>query len=180
MAEESPTEDDQPSTEDQPPTDNQPSAAQKWINPDTGNPIFTRFNTETLEKRTQAASDLYREGHYRTIQLASTKLGVPYSRLYSRIQGSHLRSQNGGNRTLLTKAEEEAIFDWARDQLVQVKRVQSGEVLRFTIEMLRAEGRTVEPSKSWAKRFIRRHRDGLRVKKPSKTAAAAAARRGVA
>lgn len=85
--------------------------------------------------------------------MASTKLGVPYSRLYSRIQGSHPRSQNGGNRTLLTKAEEEAIFDWARDQLVQGKRVQSGEVLKFTIEMLRAEGRTVEPSKSWAKRF---------------------------
>ncbi|KAH8656312.1 hypothetical protein BGZ61DRAFT_466811 [Ilyonectria robusta] len=86
------------------------SAVQKWINPRTGKPDFSRYNNGNLELRTVAAAELFHEGFYRSVAAASRDLRVPYDRLLSRTKGAKPATQNGGNNTLLTDMQEQAIL----------------------------------------------------------------------
>ncbi|KAM5353292.1 hypothetical protein ACJZ2D_016808 [Fusarium nematophilum] len=82
------------------------SATEKWINPRTGKPDFSRFNEGNLEQRTLAAADILREGFWRSRAAASRELIFPSESLRSRTNGTKPVTQNGGNSTLLTDTQE--------------------------------------------------------------------------
>ncbi|KAM4058402.1 Tc5 transposase DNA-binding domain-containing protein [Hirsutella rhossiliensis] len=71
------------------------SAVQKWIDSATGLPNFSRHTTANLETRTIAGAELYYEGFYGSIVAAAKALGVPYKRLYYRVNGHHSTAENG-------------------------------------------------------------------------------------
>lgn len=135
-------------------------AIRRWINPHTGKPDFSRFSEGNLEARTVAAAHLYKVGFYRTITKAAQELRVPYKRLWSRLQGAHPRTENGGNRTLLSTSEENAILAWAHRRITQGHHIQLRAMRHQANVILKATGRSDETSsRYWAKRFMRRHRD---------------------
>lgn len=91
----------------------------KWINPSTDKPDLSRFCEGNLKDRTIATVELYRAGRYGSISAASKELRIPYGRLYSRLYGSHSRAKNGGNRSLLSTEEENAILAWCHRRITQ-------------------------------------------------------------
>jgi hypothetical protein len=42
-------------------------ATQKWLDSETGNPIFQRFTPDNIKQRIVAAAELYSVGYYYTI-----------------------------------------------------------------------------------------------------------------
>ncbi|KAG6166111.1 hypothetical protein E4U51_003836 [Claviceps purpurea] len=56
------------------------AAVERWIDPATGKPNYSRFTEHNLEERTLAAVELYRDAHYPNIKNAATALEVPYYR----------------------------------------------------------------------------------------------------
>ncbi|OWT43039.1 hypothetical protein VFPPC_17785 [Pochonia chlamydosporia 170] len=89
--------------------DSAQSAVERWIDPQTNLPKFQRKCDSNLEERTVAAMELFR-AFYPSITKASKALSVPYKRLWSRLQGCHPKSENGGNRSLFQPAEEREIL----------------------------------------------------------------------
>ncbi|KAM4067798.1 DDE superfamily endonuclease [Hirsutella rhossiliensis] len=115
------------------------SAVQKWIDSATGLPNFSRHTTANLETRTTgiAGAELYYEGFYGSIVAAAKALGVPYKRLYYRVNGHHSTAENGGNR----------------------HHIQGRALQQHANAILKAKGVGATASRAWAKRFIQRHRE---------------------
>ncbi|XP_044715959.1 uncharacterized protein HRG_10133 [Hirsutella rhossiliensis] len=113
------------------------SAVQKWIDSATGLPNFSRHTTANLETRTIAGAELYYEGFYGSIVAAAKALGVPYKRLYYRVNGHHSTAENGGNR----------------------HHIQGRALQQHANAILKAKGVGATASRAWAKRFIQRHRE---------------------
>lgn len=130
------------------------------------NPIFIRINADQLEIHTVAAADIYRGGYYNTIKVAASRLNVPYKRLWSRLQEAHPRADNGGNRTLLSPPEEEEIC-WVHRRVMRGHHIQICALQQHTKALLRATRRPHKLSRSWARRFMRRHTDVFYVRKSS-------------
>ncbi|KAG6151563.1 hypothetical protein E4U37_004782 [Claviceps purpurea] len=47
------------------------AAVERWIDPATGKPNYSRFTEHNLEERTLAAVELYRDAHYPNIKNAA-------------------------------------------------------------------------------------------------------------
>ncbi|KAM4061703.1 DDE superfamily endonuclease [Hirsutella rhossiliensis] len=135
------------------------SAVQKWIDSATGLPNFSRHTTANLETRTIAGAELYYEGFYGSIVAAAKALGVPYKRLYYRVNGHHSTAENGGNRTLLDPSDEEEVFCWAHRRITQGHHIQGRALQQHANAILKAKGVGATASRAWAKRFIQRHRE---------------------
>lgn len=135
------------------------NAVERWIDAETGKPIFVRNTAENLETRTVAAAELYHEGYFPTIKAAASALVVPYKRLWSRLQGHHPVSENGGNFTLLQPEEEAEVICWAHRRITQGHHIQRRSLQQQANAILREKGRQTKASRSWAQRFMRRHRD---------------------
>ncbi|KJZ78873.1 hypothetical protein HIM_01646 [Hirsutella minnesotensis 3608] len=125
----------------------------------TGKTIFSKNTAENLETRTVAAAELFQEGYYPTIKAAAIALCVPYKRLWSRIKGHHPVSKNGGNFTLLQPEEEAEVICWAHRRIIQGHHIQRRSLQQHANTILRAKERETRASRSWAQRFMRRHRD---------------------
>ncbi|XP_044714580.1 tc5 transposase DNA-binding domain-containing protein [Hirsutella rhossiliensis] len=135
------------------------SAVQKWIDSATGLPSFSRHTTANLETRTIAGAELYYEGFYGSIVAAAKALGVPYKRLYYRVNGHHSTAENGGNRALLDPSDEEEVFCWAHRRITQGHHIQGRALQQHANAILKAKGVGATASRAWAKRFIQRHRE---------------------
>ncbi|KJZ69545.1 hypothetical protein HIM_11058 [Hirsutella minnesotensis 3608] len=143
----------------------QESAIQKWINSETGKPNFGKHTAKNLESRTVAAADLFRDNFYPSVTAAAAALGVPYGRVRSRLQGNHPVSNNGGNRTMLLPEEEDEIMCWAYRRVTQGHHLQRHSLQQHANAILKANGRDATASRSWAQRFVRRHKHLLHRRK---------------
>lgn len=141
------------------------SAVEKWIDPLTNLPKITRVNIENVEQRTVAAAELYKARFYTSIKQASDAFKVPYKRLWNRIQGAHPRKQNGGNRTIFSEAEEREILVWAHRRVTQGHHVRLRTLNHHANAILAAKGETTRASLSWARRFMRRHKNEFHIRK---------------
>ncbi|GKU08467.1 unnamed protein product [Fusarium langsethiae] len=138
----------------------------RWIDRSTQKPIFTRYDIHNLETRTIAASELLAEGFYRSVAQAAREMKVPYYRLRSRSKGGNPRSENGGNRTLFSSAEEGAILAWAHRRVIHGHHIQLRTIQQHGNAILRATNRPIDnTTRSWARRFMRRHKDQFRARK---------------
>ncbi|KAG6312874.1 hypothetical protein E4U22_001462 [Claviceps purpurea] len=88
------------------------AAVERWIDPATGKPNYSRFTEHNLEERTLAAVELYRDAHYPNIKNAAAALEVPYYRVYGRHKGRQPISHNGGQLAILTPTEDQALLIW--------------------------------------------------------------------
>lgn len=100
---------------------------QKWINPATGKLKFSRHTSDNVEQRTLAAAELFQSGYYTSIAAAAREAQVAYGRLRSRLSGAKPVTENGGNHTLLTDTQEEAILCWAHRRVTQGHNIQHRE-----------------------------------------------------
>ncbi|KAM0080686.1 hypothetical protein ACKRZS_007155 [Fusarium odoratissimum] len=136
-----------------------------WISPKTSTNNLSRCNTENTAQRTIAGVELYRAGYYKSLAAASRDLKVGYWRLYSRLKGSHIRSQNGGNHTLFSKEEECAILLWAHRRVTHGHHIQIRALRQHANSVLRAKGRPPTASRTWARRLMRRWKHAFHRKK---------------
>ncbi|XP_044720044.1 DDE superfamily endonuclease domain-containing protein [Hirsutella rhossiliensis] len=112
----------------------------KWIDSATGLPNFSRHTTANLETRTIAGAELYYEGFYGSIVAAAKALGVPYKRLYYRVNGHHSTAENGGNRALLDSSDEEEVFCGAHRRITQGHHIQGRALQQHANAILKAKG----------------------------------------
>ncbi|KAK2669092.1 HTH CenpB-type DNA-binding domain [Fusarium oxysporum f. sp. vasinfectum] len=133
------------------------TAVQRWINSVTGKPNISRFTSYNLEQRTVAAVELFMEGFYTSIAKASREWRVPYKRLWSRHRGSHPVTQNGGNYTLFSKEEEQAILTWCWRRVTQGHHIPQRTLRQYANSVLKATDRDATASRYWARRFLRRY-----------------------
>ncbi|KAG6291335.1 hypothetical protein E4U09_003974 [Claviceps aff. purpurea] len=100
------------------------AAVERWIDPATGKPNYSRFTEHNLEERTLAAVELYRDAHYPNIKNAAAALEVPYYRVYGRHKGRQPISHNGGQLAVLTPTEDQALLIWAHRQVMCGHHIQ--------------------------------------------------------
>ncbi|KAG5936130.1 hypothetical protein E4U60_002752 [Claviceps pazoutovae] len=144
-----------------------PDADDSWIDLATGLPNFYRCTQHNLEERTIAAVELYRGGYYPSIMKAAAALEVPYYRVYGRSKGQRPISHTGGQRAVLTPAEDRALLIWAHHQVMCGHHIQIRRLRLQVNEMLRASGRNKKVTKRWARRYMSRHTHIFHVKKAS-------------
>ncbi|KJZ70765.1 hypothetical protein HIM_09849 [Hirsutella minnesotensis 3608] len=141
------------------------SAVEKWIDSETGKLIFSRQTPDNLELRTIAAVELFRDNFYPSLAAAATALSVPYGRARSRLQGNHTVEDNGGNRTMLLPEEEDEILCWAYRRVTQGHHLQRRSLQQHANAILKANSREERASRTWAQRFVKRHKHLLHRRK---------------
>ncbi|KAG6035405.1 hypothetical protein E4U19_004709 [Claviceps sp. Clav32 group G5] len=105
--------------------------------------------------------------YYPSIMKAATALEVSYHRVYGRSKGRRPVSHNGGQRAILTPAEDRELLIWAHRQVMCGHHIQIRRLRLQVNEILRASGRNKKVTRRWDRRYMSRHTHIFHMKKTS-------------